>query len=160
MPILPTHLAYGPKGTVFAGPVIGGLFTLNITLPVITGAITTGNALSGVVVPCDARLMQFNWAAEGARTGTNTLALFKHSAVAGATGGTAVMAATSVNATIGTVEGAGFASSAARDFTKGQVIAVDVILAAAQTLGATDEPCTLTFTFMSTGYPLADMSAV
>lgn len=160
MPILPGHLYVSPKPSAFPGPIVGAPFTMSLWPGILTGALTTGQALFGVELPCDARLLRLSWAVQAARTGTNTFQLFKHTGVAGATGGTSVLGATSINAAAGGVEGTGFVSSAVRDFVKGQFAVIDAVIAAGQVFGAAGNNGVVTLTFVCTGYPLTDMSQI
>ena len=147
--------AISPMGSVMTGPVTGaqvpvtlGPFDIDST----GGAIVSGAACFGLRVPFDCRLESVTMAAKAFPTGTNTFAISRHTSVA--TGGTAVLAATSTNASF-SKEGADFATTAARNLTKGQFLVVDVVQATTQLL----DNCVLVFTIVVQDFAVADNTA-
>jgi hypothetical protein len=125
MPELSDLLTYGGPGTAMSGPVVGAL------VPFVLGPFTTaatvaaGAAEFGFTAPCDLRIQSVSWNFMTAPGAASTLALYRHTAIDGCSGGTAIMAATAITAA-GSVEGSGFASSAVRNITKGQVLGFDI----------------------------------
>lgn len=146
----------GAPGSNIPGPVVGSLMAFVI------GPITNANAAAqvagaftqGFYAPCDLVLESIAWSAHTYSTGTNTVAIFKHTDVAGGEGGTAVLAATSINA-FGRVEGASLGTSALRSVTKGQAVVLDLVLS------GTGEFENLTFvvTAYAAGHAVADVAA-
>lgn len=126
MPELPEYMAYGP-GTAIGGPTVGAL------VPFVLGPFTTATTVVsgagevGFRCPCDMRLESISWGFMTAPGAASTLAVYNFTAIDGATGGTLVLAATAITAS-GSVEGAGFASSPVRNFTKGQFVAIDLVI--------------------------------
>ena len=122
-------MAYSGSPTAVGGPLVGGL------VPFVLGPFTTATSAStgtmeiGFRCPCDLRVESVSWSAMTYPAGGGTIAIFNYTDINGAIGGTAVMAATSIAAS-GVVEGAGFVSSAARNFTKGQHLVVDTVITA------------------------------
>lgn len=126
--ISPPQMAYS-EGSAIGGPVVGAL------VPFVLGPITNANAAAqaagaftmGFYAPCDMMLQSVAWSAHTYSTGTNTIAIYKHTDVAGGEGGTAILAATSINA-FGRVEGDALGTKANRQITKGQAVVVDPVL--------------------------------
>lgn len=153
MPELPDSMAYGGPGGAFPGPVVGGLAAFVIG-PITNANVTAqaaGAFTQGFNAPCDMVLQSVSWSAHTYSTGTNTVAVFKHTDVAGGEGGTAILAATSINA-IGSAEGAALGTVANRRVTKGQAVVLDLVLS------GTGEFENLTFAVMAyiVGHAIAD----
>lgn len=153
MPELPGHMAYGGPGTAMPGPIVGAL------VPFVLGPFTTATTVVsgageiGIKCPCDLRLESVSWAFMTAPGAASTMAIFNHTATNGGAGGTAVLAATAITSE-GTVEGSAFASSAVRNFTKGQFIVLDMVI-------GTSAPVNMVVTIMAyiTGHSVADVAA-
>jgi len=154
MPELSDHMAYGP-GSAMPGPVVGALvpFVLG-PLDFAAAAVSAGANTIGFYAPCDLRIESVSWAAHVYMTGTNTVAIYKHTDVLGGEGGTAIKTATAITAA-GRVEGASFASSAARNVTKGQCVALDLVLSGT---GTYEDLCFVVMAYI-TGHAVADVAA-
>lgn len=147
------NLAYGGPGSAMPGPLVGAL------VPFVLGPFTTATTVAtgageiGFRVPCDMRIQSVSWAFMTAPGAASTLAIYNFTAVDGATGGTLVLAATACTAS-GSVEGSGFASSAVRNFTKGQFLVFDMVI-------GTSAPVNMVITVMSyvSGHAVADVAA-
>ena len=150
MPSLPDYMAYSGSPTQVGGPLVGGL------VPFVLGPFTTATTVVsgageiGFQCPCDMRIESVSWGFMTAPGAASTLAVYKHTAIDGCTGGTLVLTATACTAN-GTAEGAAFASSAARNFTKGQFCGIDLVI-------GTSAPVNMTITVMMylTGQAVAD----
>lgn len=153
MPELPTHMAYGGPGTAMPGPVVGAL------VPFVLGPFTTATTVVsgageiGFKCPCDMRLESVSWAFMTAPGAASTMAIYNHTATNGGAGGTAVLAATAIT-TEGYLEGASFASSAVRNFTKGDFLVLDMVI-------GTSAPVNMVVVIMAyiTGHAVASVTA-
>jgi hypothetical protein len=145
------NLAYGGPGSAMSGPLVGAL------VPFVLGPFTTATTVVsgageiGIKCPCDLRLESVTWAFMTAPGAASTLAIYNHTATNGGAGGTLVLAAQAITAE-GGVEGTAFASSAVRNFTKGQFIVLDPVI-------GTSAPVNMVVTIMAyiSGHAVADV---
>ena len=150
MPQLPDYMANSGSPTAVGGPLVGGLVPFVLGPFTTTTTVVSGAGEIGFRVPCDMRIQSVSWGFMTAPGAASTLAIYNHTAIDGGTGGTLVLTATACTAA-GSVEGAGFASSAVRNFTKGQYLVFDMVI-------GTSAPVNMVITVMAylTGQAVAD----
>lgn len=153
MSALPDSIKMG-RGMAYPGPIVGAVSQITLGPFDLAAGLTTGQRILGFVAPFNLRIQRITWNLRATGGGTATTLLY-HNATLAVAAATTIMASQSIVAA-GGVEGAGFASSVAREVAKGRHIFIDPLTQAST---GTVSDLVIAIAVVCLDFPVADVSA-